>query len=267
MSGDEVFVTVFAIVLGPIGWAWWLFRANAVDGLRRGRPPVAMLGGAVGVAGLLVFAVLRLWAADDVREAPPYLFMYFVLGLAWMRLAAIFFPLAGLNPRDDLIERRNAAAYPSWIGAIVGVALCYAGANIGNGPGWWVVVFSAALATTALAAVWLIAGRWGGLVELVTVGRDLAAGVRLGGLLTACGAIFGWAVAGDWIYAAATIEDFAARAWMAIPIVIVALMIERVAQPTPQRLRLPIVPAGAVPALLYLILAAVAIMWPVGKAM
>ena len=35
------------------------------------------------------------------------------------------------------------AAVPAVVGALVGVTFCYAGGNIGDGPGWWVVVFSA----------------------------------------------------------------------------------------------------------------------------
>jgi len=261
MSEDEVFVTVVSLILGVGGWSWWLFRASGINGLRPGRP-TALLGAAVGIAGLLIFLVLRFCAADDVRNAPQYLLMYFLLGLAWMRLAAVFFPLAGLNPRDDLIERRNTAAIPAWVGAMLGVALCYAGGNIGNGPGWWVVVFAAGLATAAWAGVWVAIGQAGGLVELVTVGRDPAAGIRLGGLLTACGVIFGSAVAGDWMSATATVIDFVARAWPALPIVLVAILAEGAMQPTTARFRAPIVQAGVVPAVLYLVLAGLAVMLP-----
>lgn len=261
MSDDEVFVTLVSAIVGPLGWMWWLFRASSIDGVRPGRR-TAILSTGIGLVGLLILVALGRYAADDVRDAPQYLLMYFLLGLAWLRLAAAAFPLAGLNPRDDLIERRNAAAMPAWIGAMVGVAFCYIGGNIGNGPGWWVVVFSAGLATAAFGGVWLAIGQASGLVELVTVGRDVAAGIRLGGLLAACGLIFGAAVAGDWLSTPATVIDFVARGWPALPIVLIAILTERVMQPTPDRLRAPVVQAGVVPAVLYLVLAALALTLP-----
>ena len=49
----------------------------------------------------------------------------------------------------------NAAAAMATAGATIGVTLSYAGGNIGDGPGWWVVVFSAAIATAGLFACWL----------------------------------------------------------------------------------------------------------------
>ena len=61
-------------------------------------------------------------------------------------------------------------------------------ANIGDGPGWWVVVFAAGLATAALFAAWLVLAQIGHGVDAVTIDRDLAAGVRLGAFLAACGA-------------------------------------------------------------------------------
>jgi len=227
MSGDEVFVLVASLILGIGGWGLWLVGAVSVSGLRTRRPPIALLGSVIGLAGLLILLVLRFAAADDVSGSPGYLLMYLALGLAWLRLAALLFPFVGLNPRDDLIERRNAAAIPAWSGAIVAVACCYAGGNIGNGPGWWVVVFSATLATAGLAGVWLAIGQSTGIVEAVTVDRDRAAGVRLGGWLVVSGVIFGWAVAGDWVSASATVADFVSRAWPAVIVVALAIVVER----------------------------------------
>jgi hypothetical protein len=40
------------------------------------------------------------------------------------------------------LEHGNPAA-----GAILGLTLAFARGNIGNGPGWWVVVFSAGMST------------------------------------------------------------------------------------------------------------------------
>ena len=84
------------------------------------------------------------------------------------------------------------------MGLIVGTMLAYAGGNFGDGPGWFVVVPSAALATAALVAVWYLVEATGQLSHLVTIERDTATGLRAAAMLTACGAIFGRAVAGTW---------------------------------------------------------------------
>jgi len=256
MSGDEVMVTLAALAGGAGGWTFWLYRVGSIGALKPGRSSLtAVVALLIALSGLLL-AVLLTLAADDVRHAPQYVFMYFVLGLAWLHVTMQFYPMLGLHPRDDVFERGNRAAQLAWMGAMTGVALCYAGGNIGNGPGWWVVVFAAALATGALVAVWFVLGAWAGLADAVAIDRDRAAGLRLGGALTACGLIFGTAVAGDWVSAPATVADFVMRAWPAVLVVVIALVVERGVRPRPEQPRGPFVASGIAPALLYLAVAA-----------
>jgi hypothetical protein len=210
-------------------------------------------------------AILLRYSAPDVRHAPQYLLLYLLLGLAWLRMSEFGFAYIGLSLRDDLIERRNMAALPAVSGALAGITLCYAGGNIGSGLGWWVVVFSGALATASLGAIWLLLDETTGVLDLVTIDRDPAAGVRVGGLLAASGLILGRAVAGDWHSVQATVEDFARIGWVVLPLAGAALFIERLAKPTVARPRPSVVAAGALPALVYLLFAAayiLAIGWP-----
>jgi hypothetical protein len=209
--------------------------------------------------------ILLRYSAPDVRQAPPYLLLYLLLGLAWLRVSEFGFAYVGLSLRDDLVERGNVAALPAVSGALAGVTLCYAGGNIGSGPGWWVVVFSAALATAALGAVWLLLDETTGVIELVTIDRDPAAGVRVGGLLASSGLILGRAVAGDWRSVQSTLEDFARIGWAVLPMAGAALVIERFAKPTVARPRPSVLAAGALPALVYWLSATayiLAIGWP-----
>jgi hypothetical protein len=120
-------------------------------------------------------------------------------------------------------------------------------------------VFSAALATAALGAVWLFVGQSTGLAEAVTVDRDPAAGIRLGALLLACGLILGWAVTGDWVSGPDTVADFAARAWTVLPIVGVAVVFERLLRPTPEQPKAPVVQGGIAPAVISVALAIVVV--------
>jgi uncharacterized membrane protein YjfL (UPF0719 family) len=207
----------------------------------------------------VLWLVLKSFAADDVRDAPVYLLFYFVLGAAWVGLAAQLTGWLGISGRDDGLERGNSAATWACLGALLGVTFCFAGGNIGNGPGWWVVVFCAALATGALAALWMlieVSTRDG---EQVTVDRDLAAGIRLGAALAAMGLILGRSVAGDWHSATQTVIDFVRTAWPAMILTLTEVAVGRVSRPSVARpVPSPIV-AGAFPAVLYMAAAAASV--------
>jgi hypothetical protein len=173
---------------------------------------------------------------------------------------------AGISVRDDVIERRNRAALPATVGGLVGVTLCYAGGNIGNGPGWWVVVFSAALATLTLGAAWLVHERLTAANDAVTIDRDPSAGVRTGAFLAACGLLLGRAVAGDWVNAVATVRDYSRFLPAVAALVILGTVIERLARPTPERPHAPMSVFGIGVAILYLGVAAAYLAmfeWPV----
>jgi hypothetical protein len=105
--------------------------------------------------------------------------------------------------------------------------LCFAGANIGNGPGWWVVVFSATLSTGGFFLLWAVVEWLTGVSEMVTVERTSGSGLRLGGFLAGAGIVLGRAVAGDWVSAEATVRDFVVVAWFVLPLAAVAVILER----------------------------------------
>jgi hypothetical protein len=265
LSPDELIVTVGAIVVGPILWIVWLVRMSRLQTLQRRRIGMGAIAGTLAACAVLVFAVLETVAAYDVVDAPQYQFMYLVLGLAWVRATAITFGFVGLSPRDDLIERANRAAVPAVAGALVAVSLCYAGANIGDGPGWWVVLFSAMVSTATLMVFWAALTRFTPIADAVTIDRDPAAGLRLGAFLISSGLILGRAVAGDWSSAAETLADFSVFLPAAVAVLMVATVTERLAKPTPQRPHAPLFTLGVLPSLLYLALSvsAVSMMdWP-----
>ena len=251
MSADEAILTAAAF-LGPISWTMWLLQMLKVRPLdRRAHPSIVILGSTLLACTAVILVVLNTWASHDVVDAPVYQFMYVVVGLAWLRLAHAAFPYLGISPRDDAVERGNLAA--AWVsaGAMVAVAVCYAGANVGNGPGWWVVLFSAALATGTLLVLWAIVALLTPVIETVIVDRDPAAAIRLTAFLISSGVIAGRGVAGDWESAAATVRDFLVVAPAVATIVVLAIVLERFASAKAARPQAPIVVWGLVPAALY----------------
>ena len=252
MSGDEVAVLIFSAIVAMVSWGAWYIGPTFV--IHVGPRPAGsrLLQSAPILAAALLWVVLRKAASLDVRDDPRYLTFYIVLGAAWVGVWIRFLAMTGISTRDDVVERSNGSAAMAIAGAMLGITLCYAGGNIGNGPGWWVVVFSAGLACVALFAAWMLFETASGISEAVTVDRDPSAGLRLAGFLTACGVILGRGVAGDWVSAEATVRDFGLAAWPVVLLVIAAVVVERVARPTPTTPRPPVVPYGVLPAILYI---------------
>jgi uncharacterized membrane protein YjfL (UPF0719 family) len=264
MSGDEVVVTLVAIALGPAAWIFWLFRMHGIQHGRRALP-VRVVAGALATCAVLVFVVLDTVASFDVVDDPRYQFMYLVLGLAWLRVAAETFPFVGLSARDDVGERGNTAAALAVGGALIGAALCYAGGNIGSGPGWWVVVFSAGLSTGTFLAGWLVLATFTPVADSVTIDRDAAAGLRLAAFLVALGLLLGRGVAGDWHSGPQTVADFVVTLPLAAVLLAIALLVERAIRLTPDRPHGALVSSGLAPSLIYLAFGAVGVRllgWP-----
>ena len=259
MSDDETLVTVVSLLLGPGFWAYWLFRLWRLPLRQSGQVGRVVMTATLILCGVLIYVVLRTWASFDVVDAPQYVSMYVVLGLAWLRLLEKSFAFLGLSVRDDVAERGNRSAALALAGAFVGVTACYAGGNIGDGPGWWVVVFSAALATATWLAAWFALAFLTPVADAVAIDRDPAAGLRLGAFLAASGLVMGRAVAGDWMSTGATVSDFVTTAPPALLILALATFVEHRARPTAERPHAPVVGFGIVPAAAYLTLALAAV--------
>ena len=265
MSGDEVFVFAASALLAVVMWGAWYIGPRRIRRLGRPAAGRSLLDLAPLVSLGVLLVVLKTVSAHDVRDDLRYLLLYFFLGAMWVSVAVRCLPLVGLSARDDVGERGNGSAARAISGAILALTLCYAGGNIGNGPGWWVVVFSAGLATVALLLSWLVLEAVARIADVVTIDRDEAAGLRLGGWLIACGLIAGVAAAGDWESAEDTVRTFVRVAWPLLPFVAVAALLEWQWRPTPEHPAPSVTAYGAIPALLYIGAAALHVYrsWPV----
>jgi hypothetical protein len=255
VSGDELFVLLLSGMLALVLWTKWFGSLVSVHGMASGiatRLPVLV---APWICASLLFTVLRRAAAHDVRDDPKYLFFYQMMGAAWVAVAVRFLPRLGVSARDDVVERRNASAAAAFVGAVVGLTLCFAGSNIGDGPGWWCVAFTGALATAAFFGAWTFLERRTAVAESVAVERDLASGVRLGAWLVAMGLVVGRAAAGNWTGPVAATLDFARVGWPAAVLTLLAVVAEPLLRPTAERPRPSVVAAGVFPGLLHLGLA------------
>jgi hypothetical protein len=230
----------------------WLFHLGTVRLPAARRGPRRLLLAAPVVTGIVMLLVLRFYASHDVRNDAKYIFFYLAFAAAWVGVVRGFVFAFDIGARDDGVERHNWAAAVAWFGALQALGLCFAGSNVGDGPGWWVVLYAATLATGALLLFWAVYEKLTRAAEAVTVERDLAAGLRLAGWLTATGLILGAAVAGDWVSAGQTTIDFLRRAWPVVLLLIGAVLIDRLTRPTPAAPKRPVLSHGVAPLAGYL---------------
>jgi hypothetical protein len=222
-----------------------------------------MLAGAL-MSLVLIATALWFWGAQEVRgDLSETAFLTFV-GALWLLVAHALFPWLGLSLRDDALERKNLAALVALVCALLSAAITFAAGNLGEGPSYWENIFSAGLATGGLFALWVTLELGGHISVSVAEERDLASGVRFGGLLLAWGLILGRAATGNWHSCAATTVAFLRDGWVAALICLVALVVELRLRPSRIRPFPSWLGCGLIPALLYLA-AAAGWAWHLGK--
>lgn len=226
MSEDEIVAAVVCAFLNVATWLRWAFVAGSLRRFNPGSTATFAPWLSVLLTPLLVYVILARFASHDVRDSVLYIGFYLLMGAAMVAVGVSLLDRLGLSLRDDVLERRNPAACLAWSGALTGLGLAYAGANIGDGPGWWVVVFSGSLSIGSLLFGWLLLDRIGDCGEAILVERDEAAGLRVAAWFVATGAITGRAAAGDWVSASATVLDFGKAAAGALVLTLVASVYE-----------------------------------------
>jgi uncharacterized membrane protein YjfL (UPF0719 family) len=258
MSGDEIFALIVCVVIGFIGWMGWMgglfFHKPLVP--KKGTQAVALIA-PLFAAALMLFVLLK-WSSHDVRSNIVYICFYLVMWFGWLGASQLLLPYFGLSVRDDLFERQNPAAAVAIAGALIGFTLAFAGGNIGDGPGWWVVVFSSGLATGTLVLLWVFGNMISRVAEAITIDRDVAAGWRAFGFFIGGGLIVGRAAAGNWQSAGATASDFVSKGWPVLIVWVMTVVLDVAFRPSPANPIRPTMVGGLFPALLLVALGLIA---------
>jgi len=180
-----------------------------------------------GVCLAANLAVLLTISSADVRSDSDEVAFYLAITAAWLVLSVLGFEYLGISFRDDVAARRNPAAAAAICGLMAGEAFSLAGSHTGNGPGPEAVLACALISSVALFASWTVFNSFSGIVDRVSVERDLGAGIRGAGFLGGGGAILGASVAGDWISLEGTLRDFARFCWPIFLLIAAAAVVER----------------------------------------
>lgn len=233
MSEGEALILFGSLVFSVVAWPWLVIGSFRVSSLHSTFAFRTWLLVAPIAAAAVILYVLRTLASFDVRGDVRYLWMYSALGMTWAYLASG--PWIGFSVRDDIVERANVAALIGWTGAVVGSAACYAGANVGDGPGWWCVVWSGCIGTLGHWMSWAALHHAARIGDHVTIDRDVASGIRAAAFLIAAGVMWGRGAAGDWTSAIVTLVDFKVALPGVLLLLAKAWAIERFVAPTAKR--------------------------------
>lgn len=223
----EIIILYISIIYTAISIKRWYKRLPDIGPFRRDASVKYVLGLLPVVSFFIILYTLKFLASFDVVNDLFYIIFYVLLGYSWtflgLELIFIFFDISWI---DDVLNLNNKAALYAVSGAFLGLVAIYSGANIGDGPGWWCVIFAGGLGLIS----WFLLGRlinsFTQVFERITVDRDIFCGIRFSSYLLASGIILARASAGDWTSFYSTIVEFLVG-WPVLLLTALVIIIER----------------------------------------
>ncbi len=255
MSDDEAFMMWIFLGIAAIGafrWYRHLLRMHSLVSPLRAR---VLVGLVPILCGVFLWRVLDRLADDEVRTHFGYHILFLGAWGASIAVVNAFGWLLGITAQKDGLERGNTAARWAMVGAWIGVTLCAAGSNAGEGPTIYTTLGPQALGLIVLLSLWAAYSATSGNADSVSIERDTASGLRLAGLLVAQGLILGRALAGDWTSGDGLLRDLVQLGWPVLPLTGLALAMDLALRPS-RRVPTPgWLLNGAIPAVILLIFA------------
>lgn len=227
MDGFEIIVFVFSGYYSLISIINWYRRLAGIWPSGQNSTIKYIFGFLPVTSFAIILYTLLVLASFDVVIDPIYIVFYILLGFAWifigLKMVFFFFDLSWI---DDALENRNKAALYAIAGAFLGLTAIYSGANVGDGPGWWCVLFAGGLGIISWILLNVLMNKFTQVFERISIERDIYCGIRFGSYLVACGLIMGRASAGDWTSFSMTIVEFLVG-WPALLLTLMAVLVER----------------------------------------
>ena len=209
MDFSEVLVFIVSIFVSVMFLSRWVTLIYSNWPPERNQSARKMFASLPLISLVIILVTLLGLASFDVVGDAFWTFFYIVFGYAWIHMGltamSAFFDLSWI---DDVLNLSNNAATVAIAGGFLGITVIYSGANIGDGPGWWCVLFAGGLGMAAWIVFGFIINLFTKVFETVTVGRDICCGIRTGCYFLASGIILGRASAGDWTSFYMTVIEF-----------------------------------------------------------
>lgn len=227
MSSWETFVLMVSGIVTTVFVGMWYYKIirlwpqshNLMGRLLLAALPILSL--------ILQLRTLKSLASYDVVDSDLYTVFYLLLGFMCLAFGSMMTRVRlDLSWEDDALRLANRAALAAYAGAFMGMTMIYLGANIGDGPGWWSVVFASGLGFAAWLALAGLFNKYAYVSERITVERSISTGIRFGAYLLASGILLGRASSGDWTSWWMTIVEFLSG-WPVLLLTLWALQVER----------------------------------------
>ena len=238
MDGSEVLVLLFSLVAATWFLFRWYQRISKAWPATRGLETKLALGLLPPACYAGVHAILRVLADLWVVGDSFWTFFYNLWGVTWLAFAMfVMFFCFNISWVDDALQNNNHAALSAVVGGGMGVMAIYAGANIGDGPGWWCVLFAGGLGVLTWIGLGSILNIYARFTARITVERDLGCAIRVGAFFLAAGILLGRASSGDWTSFFLTCVEFL-DGWPVLILTLAAILTERMLRKSPQKLPL-----------------------------
>jgi hypothetical protein len=255
LGADEFLALVISLGVAAVGaWRWYagLFRVTRLASPLGHR---VALGLVPFCCVVLAEGVLACSAAQEIHDDAIYNVLFVAAAGAWLTITGVAINLIGISPRLDAVETCNEASVVVLCGAWIGVTLCYAGGNIGEGATVWTTFIPAAAASIVLFLLVISLQIFSSVADAVTLDRDRASALRLAGLWIAAALILGRSVAGDFHSWQATWRDLVRLGWPVLPLQAAAIILQWSLRPTSQRPIPNAASRGLLPALAMIVFA------------
>ena len=226
MSDGEFYVLIISLIYSFYSLKVWFKEVSATKSMNNKVMIKLIFRMLPFLSSAIILVTIFNLADPTVVQYPVFIFMYLFLGLTWnsLGLYMLFFAL-DISWRDDGVYHGNPAALWSIAGSFLALTFIYSGANIGEGPGWWCVIFAGAIGMIAFFGLLSMLNKRTDFGERITIDRDLSCGIRMGALMIAMGMILGRASAGNWTSFSMTVYEFLIG-WPVLILLGIALVIE-----------------------------------------
>jgi hypothetical protein len=205
----------------------WASKLNSAWPKERMKTEKIVFNALPVISLVIIMVTLLFFASYDVVSSVFYISFYVFLGFTWIYFSlGVMFFLFDISWIDDALNMDNEAALATIAGGYIGTTVIYAGANIGDGPGWWCVIFAGGMGLVCWVVTAYLVNLPTKVFERISVGRDIPCGIRFGGFLLASGIILSRASAGDWTSFAATVVEFR-DGWPVVVLALIAIVVER----------------------------------------
>lgn len=173
------------------------------------------------------FILVKL-ASFDVVDNSFYIFYYLLMAFSaiYIHIFSIYIGL-NLSIKDDILNNSNKAATITIVSTLFGLSTIFAGANIGDGPGFYTVIIASGLGLITFIILMRIFDYFTNTLEHIQSDHNVHKAIRYSVLALCLSSILAYGAHGDWTNFTYTLIEFLV-AWPSLILILIAIIIENI---------------------------------------